>query len=280
VKTGFINGIKKHYHNFIQDLIYDVAFSPSPSPKIVNVVLTLDNSKLTEMMETYAANQRQPATLLLIMQEKLRRQQDISNCEDLFIKIMGLHNYNINSVQVFLDIINKDYDYIINKLFESENFAFSSIVKYMALVATSNTPKLQKIVPIFIEKYNRYDHIYFEVARNIIAQDNKYTKDLLNIPNQQLRHFEKHLLKHSINNPTAIHNYCAYLISRNVHLFFAFERDLLSRGNATQLVNYATAVSFSTKRLVLRRLIELKDEKCLIDFISKVPEYRKLLPML
>ena len=80
----------------------------------------------------------------------------------------------------------------------------------------------------------------------------------------------------------AIKHYCEYIYNKNPDIFFYFENKLLSSNNIIPitLLEYVNVVSFSSKRIVLKKLVQLGAEKELVLFIKKFPEYQNLLPML
>jgi hypothetical protein len=79
--------------------------------------------------------------------------------------------------------------------------------------------------------------------------------------------------------------YCIYLTLNNQKEFERFEKEFISIAKPEQLLTYSRYVLNSSRRKILRRLVDLKtedsrNEKHLVSFIQYFPEFGSLLPML
>lgn len=251
--------------------------------KLIAILISLDETELTEMLETNFAKEKKLDNFFLLIEEKVNQNKSVSNCENLFLSLMTLHNFQLEYVERFINAIRKDREYIVSKLIE--NKSHSTLRKYLEELAAENPGSLKSLIPIIIEKYD--DHIlhthYLDLVKTIITYSNDFTDKLLINHDWNLRYiFEKYLLTLSIFPPNLIKNYSHYLISKKEAWFNDFEKSFLEIAKSEDIVDFANNVPHSNKRLILQRLVDLKeiDEDSLVVFIRNFPEYENLLPLL
>jgi hypothetical protein len=76
-------------------------------------------------------------------------------------------------------------------------------------------------------------------------------------------------------------NYSKYLYSKSFSEYLDFEnRYILTIKSSYFLLIFAKSLVFSSKRLILLKLLSLKDSNAVVSFIKEFPKYQNLLPML
>jgi hypothetical protein len=248
--------------------------------KFVGILVSLDDPEVIEMLETNFAKEKNLENFFILIEEELKQGKSSANCEKLFISLMTLHNYELQTVDQFLAATQRDRVYLVHKLIE--NKSFSALRKFVEEVGQRDVLGLKTIVPAFIEKYDdKINSNYMEMIRIVVTYDSSFTDELLSVSKWDLRFlFEKYILSSSTGNQPLLKNYCDYLLDRNKEQFLDFEKRFLESAEGFDIVRYSTNVPFSSKRLILRRLVEGKEEQHLVEFIKKFPEYQNLLPML
>ena len=247
--------------------------------KFIAILISLNEPEIVEMLETSFVKEKNLDNFFILIEEEVKQNKNIANCEKLFISLMTLQNYELSIIDRFLQAINKNRTYLVTKLIELKSY--STLRKYIEELAITDAPSFKNLVPIIIEKYeDRIGSHYLDLIKIIVTYSTEFTDRLLLSQNLN-RMFEKHILSGYIKM-SLIRNYSQYLLSKNELRFYIFEKTFLDHANSDELVEYAEHIPYSNKRLVLRRLIELKDsdEESLVDFIRKFPEYENLLPLL
>lgn len=247
--------------------------------KFLATLISLDDPEVMEMIETNFLKEKTIDNFLILIEEKLKQQKDISNCENLFVSLMPYSYMDLETLNKFLTTTNKDSTFLVEKLLA--NKSYMALRKYIEEVAVQEPAKLKTLVPILTAKYDKSDSNYLELVRTIISHDVSFINDLLfPLPFDLRASFEKYILTSSIGNHPLIKNYSNFLLVNNQDWFDSFEREYLSLALSSDIVKYSINVPFSSKRLILRRLVELKIESSLVEFIKIFPEFRNLLPML
>lgn len=250
--------------------------------KFISILISLDDSEMIEMLETNFAKEKKLDNFFLLIEEKINQNKDISNCENLFLSLMTLHNFRLEYVDRFIAAIRKDRDYIVCKLIETKSY--STLRKYLEELAISDIESFKPLIPVVIKNYDdRIGTHYLDLVKTIVTYSNDFTDKLLITRNWNLRRiFEKHILSNATRSQALIKNYANYLASKNESWLTTFEKSFLEVALSEDIVIFANNVPLSNKRLVLQRLVELKeiDESSLVVFIRKFPEYENLLPLL
>ena len=250
--------------------------------KFIAILISIDDPEVIEMLETNFAKEKKLDNFFLWIEEKRNQNKDISNCENLFLSLMTLHNFRLEYVDRFIIAIKKDRPYVVSKLIETKSY--STLRKYLEELAIFDIESFKPLIPVVIEKYDdRLGTHYLDLVKTIITYCNDFTDKLLMTRNWNLRRiFEKHILSNSTRSEELIKNYSNYLSSKSPNWLATFEKSFLETALSEDIVNFANNVPQSNKRLVLQRLVELKeiDEDSLVVFIRKFPEYENLLPLL
>lgn len=247
--------------------------------KFLATLISLDDPEVMEMIETNFLKEKTIDNFLILIEEKLKQQKDISNCENLFVSLLPYSYMDLETLNKFLTTTKKDSIFLVEKLLE--NKSYPALRKYIDEVAAQEPTKLKTLVPILIAKYDKSDSNYLELIRTIINHDVSFINALLfPLPFDLRASFEKYILTSSVGNHVLIKNYSNFLLVSNQDWFDSFEREYLNSALSSDIVKYSINVPFSSKRLILRRLVELKIESSLVEFIKIFPEFRNLLPML
>lgn len=247
--------------------------------KFISILLSLNDTEVQEMLETNFAKEAKLKNFFILIEEEIKQNKDISNCENLFLSLMTLHSYTAKTIDEFAIAIQKDRAYILKKLIENQSF--STVKKYIEELIISDFESIHTIVPIVIERCYHMSSHYMDLCKIIITHSSIYTEQLLSAPIMRVA-FQNLILDHHHDNNVLIKNYALFLLNKNTKQFAKFEELFLEVASSTSMVEFATEIPFSNKRLILQRLVDLKnvDEESLVVFIKKFPEYKNLLPML
>ena len=248
--------------------------------KFVSILIALDDKEVMEMLETNFAKEKDLHNFFLLIEEELRQSKDTANCEKLFFSLMTLNSYELSVVDSFLKAAQRYRAYLVEKLLS--NNSHTALRKMLEEIRNNDAPGLKKVVPIFVSKYDdKINSNYLEMVRIVVTYDPSFTEDMLMMSKWDLRFlFEKYILQSSVGNQPLIKNYCQYLWDKDSEWFLEFEKNFLETADGFSIVQFSTNVPFSSKRKILHRLVEGKEEQYLVEFIKKFPEYRHLLPML
>lgn len=248
--------------------------------KFLSILIALDDPEVLEMLETNFAKDRNLTNFFLLVETERLHGKSTANCEKLFLSLITLHGMSLQQIDNFLLSLDKDRVYLATRLIENKSFV--ALRKYTEEVATNDVTGLKQLIPVFIEKYDdKINSNYMEMVRIAVVYDPSFTDELLSVSKWDLRFlFEKYILNSSSGNMTLLKNYCQYLVDKNGQWFSDFEKQYIETASGSDLVRFATTVSFSSKRNILRKLVESKEEENLVEFIKNFSEYRNLLPML
>lgn len=249
--------------------------------KLIKTLMVLNISDFS-YFETYFLNKRDIELFLILLEEKVAAHQDISKLEDSFISIIKMEGINLSEINSFLKILGKDRLWLTEKLIQFLEFEALKLQIY-GLIQTENFSELDKTISCIIEHskdilaYNK--NTYSNIVYSIITNCNKYTKELLLPPE-----IERSLYKIFISNSHAVSaavNFSLYLYDKGPNYYYEFEKDYIKHFSlGYSLLEFTKQLPFSSKRLILSKLIELKEEGTLISFIKEYPQYKNLLPML
>ena len=248
--------------------------------KFVSILIALDDSEVLEMLETNFAKDKNLNNFFLLVEEERLQGKSTANCEKLFLSLLTLHGMSLQQIDSFLTALAQDRVYLATRLIENKSFV--ALRKYTEEVATNDVAGLKQLIPVFIERYDdKINSNYMEMIRITVVHDPSFTDAMLAMSKWDLRFlFEKYILSSSTGNMSLMKNYCQYLADKDSQWFFQFEKQYIETARGTDLVRFATTVPFSSKRAILRKLVEAKEEESLVEFIKNFSEYRNLLPML
>jgi hypothetical protein len=264
--------ISKLYLNWHKGVQYSLR-------KFVAILVQLDDPEVIEMLETSFLKEKTSDNFFVLIEEKVKQGKDISNCEKMFLSSLAYNSrVDLPTVNKFLEITQRTSTFLVEQLIDNKSHI--ALRKYISELVILELSQLSVLVPVIIDKYDDKKHSdYLELARIIIRHDVSFADKLL--LSSDLRDlFEKYVLMSSTADLPLISNYCNYLHSKSQDLFDIFEKEYLGAASSFDIVRYSDSVPFSSKRLILRRLVEIKNETNLVEFIKKFPEYQNLLPML
>lgn len=256
--------------------------------KLIQIIFDLGDEELIDSLETYLARNRKPYHLFIFIEEKIARGASIEKTEQNFIDLMGINDYNAGMVDNFLSIVKKDKTYFIQLLLNQDldssigKNRFVILKRYLRdLLETSVESVGEHVIPVFINRLEGHLPKYLELVREIVERTSIYTHILLKNDKFNCQSgFEVYMLAGYTYNMGLILNYFKYLAEHNPDGLNRVEDLFLGIADSSHIVDYAIIVPTSKKRKVLKRLIELKEENQLVEFIENFPEYKSLLPML
>ncbi len=291
---AFVNSAKvflkfEDIKQFIIDFLYDKILEVSKIIKLndtyrflsysrlIGVIIEIGDEELTDSLETYLARDQMPKHFFVFLQEKIKRGMPTDKAEKVFIEIFS---YDLKLVEQFLKIVGKDKHYMLQQLMQLAN-PFTRLQKYITDLIADNPDNIDTyIVPALLE-YEGDLNKYLELVKAVIYHTDRFTHSLLERGKRKcpLEFWTFILSNYTVLTPL-IKNFRTYLKEYYPARVEEFEDIFLITANSQPIVDYAIAVSDSNKRKVLRRLVELKNEKSLVQFINNFPEYKSLLPML
>lgn len=249
--------------------------------KFVRAVLTIGGAKLIDAMETFVARGSDPECLLIVLEEELEFGHNTTNAENLFLVISEFRKYGLQTINRFLSIIGKDYDYLTSRLLENDSY------EHLARIIQLLPSPSEKMVPIVFVTLN-YPHKdidrFIDLAIEIIGTSSEFTVSILEHKSLTLESVSKSIFQRKAITLSVIANISAYLSIHYPHELDGFEKQYLLVASSKSLIDYALYVPTSNKRRVLKQLINIRkhpyDEQNLVTFIQYFPEYQALLPML
>ena len=141
----------------------------------------------------------------------------------------------------------------------------------------------EQIVPSVIENYIGDRTHYMGITMSVAECGADFLKELLH-DNAHIgeceEYFGKYLVSNHAHNILLIKHFMAYLEINNPTAIPSLEESFLKDIGVDTIYRYGIEVPISNKRKVLISLIELKNEKYLVEFIKKFPAYQSLMPML
>jgi hypothetical protein len=253
--------------------------------KLIRVILDLGDNELIEQLETHLAKHNHPDHFFVFLEEKIARGINTDSSETIFIELIYLNREaQIKVINKFLRLIDKDPSYFLKKLLvtkldRSWNF---SVKRYISEVIANEPETLENhIIPTLIQHYDNGLEHYLSIIVEIISITDKFTRSLIDDNKWKC---QAALWSQIINgltfNTKLVKHFCLYLKDHYPDKVEEFEDSFLDNADPDHIVKYAIEVSFSKKRKILRKLIELKSEKWLVEFIKNFPEYKSLLPLL
>jgi len=256
--------------------------SGSSYRKFLSILLQINDEELTDALETFLAKDKDPAYFLVLVEEEVRKGMDFSRALNLFVSLMEVHHYDLDTINAFLKIIGQDHKFFITYMLEHKFHIH--IRRYLQQVGEKDKTLLDDIVPIIMARYDGGTDLYLGYVLEVMLVTNDHTHNLLNFGRVPCyTGFLVYLLAWQTKSLKLINNMYYYIREYKAEELDQFESDFLNCADSDSVLSYALEVPTSNKRKVLKRLVdrqEAKDEKNLVEFIKHFPEYRALLPML
>lgn len=250
--------------------------------KLLGAVLDIDDKELTDALETFLAKEKDPAYFLVLVEEEARKGMDLSGSIDMFVSLMGVHHYELDDINKFLEIIGRDHKFLTTYMVEHK--FHTQIRRYLQQIGEKKKELLEDIVPIIVARYDGGVENYLGYVLEVMLITNEHTHNLLNFGRVPCYvHFMVYLLAWHNRSLKLIKNMYYYIQEYKSEELDQFESDFLNCADSDTVLAFALEVPTSNKRKVLKRLVdrrEAKDEDNLVEFIKHFPEYRSLLPML
>lgn len=246
----------------------------------IKTLLLINNEQILSYFETSLVSEKNLDKFFIFLEESILANRDITFIIDTFIQLMSYNNYSYVSIQNFLNKISKDKKWFIHKLLSFG--LYNVITNHIHETVLYEKESLKDIVSA-LASYPKYE-IPTQYARLIVfilQNSNEYLPVLLKHSDINEQLLESVIV--SDPRPLAVKNYSIYLFeNKGPENFLNFENKLLTSEHisAYSVLEYSNQVLFSTKRSVLKKLISMKAEQELINFMKKFPEYKKLLMLL
>lgn len=247
---------------------------------IIKSIILANNPTIIEILETSFSKNMDLSIFFLLMEEKVKRKIDISNCKKLFL---SEDCFNIKYIERYMEISNEHYISTLNDLLKIHST--SNICTYLAYLLNNKPLLISEIIDSVIDKCDNFYNFHYYI--NLIIFSSNFDINIFPSLKDKI-HFKFYNDPASITfhsdiialwGPTSIFKYCNYL-SSNIEEFNAFEKDILSFFIEDNLVKYATHVPSSNKRKILSKLIANKDFYYTKIFIDSHPEYKIYAPMI
>lgn len=256
--------------------------SRSSYRKLLSILLEINDEELTDALETFLAKDKDPAYFLVLVEEEVRKGMDTSRALSLFVSLMEVHHYDLDTINKFLDIIGQDHKFFITYMLEHKFYVH--IRRYLQRIGEQSKELLDEIVPIIIARYDGGVDNYLGYVLEVMLVTNDHTHNLLNYGKTPCyTNFLVYMLAWHTKSIKLIKNMYNYISEYHYDELDQFESDFLNCADSDSALAFALEVPTSNKRKVLKRLVdrkETKDEKNLVEFIKHFPEYKALLPML
>lgn len=250
--------------------------------KILRVALEVGDDILIDSLETFLAKDKEPEAFLILIEEQVRLGKSTNNSEKIFISLHGIHKYDLDITNRFLDILGRGPEYL------THNFLHKNLLgplrRYIKLLGADNPEALDKVVRPILDFSFSDTNQYIGIVTEIVTTTDKYSHCLIDNNNLSLNVFSNLILSNNEAPISLIKNVCQYISKYKPTELEKFEHAFLESARAEIIVDYAIQVPTSNKRKVLRQLIKMREdvreEENLVEFIKHFPEYRSLLPML
>jgi hypothetical protein len=82
---------------------------------IVACLLKLNDDELTDALETFLAKDRDPAGFLILVEEEVKAGIDITRTIELFVSLIYIHQYNIDTIEKFINTVGPNHKGIVSR---------------------------------------------------------------------------------------------------------------------------------------------------------------------
>jgi len=82
---------------------------------LVSTLLRLRDDELTDALETFLAKDRNPRDFFVLIEEEIKLGIDITRPTDLFVSLILIHQYEIETIKQFITIIGNNQKGIVSR---------------------------------------------------------------------------------------------------------------------------------------------------------------------
>jgi hypothetical protein len=246
---------------------------------LAKLIINLGDKNSLNIFCTHLLVNAYPNHFLIFLEEMSNKGKDTLEAEKIFISLISIHNYDCQIIDQYLKIINQDASYLTKQLLQN------SLSRSLCHLIRKTDMKHWKghIIPTILQYYTGDKIVYLDIVLQIVQVTPDFTEILLK-NNKHIGScqddFAQYLINYFNNNLPAIKNFSFFLQDNDPESFLKFENDYLQVARPDLILQFALQVAFSNKRKILIRLVEIKNESILVEFIKNFPEYDSLMPML
>jgi hypothetical protein len=249
--------------------------------KLIMDLIILNDSSTLRNFETKLATNLNKEYFIFYVEERLKRNKEISRCEDLLIKLISSNSINVKLINKFLKSSQKDSIYLAKKLIDYDIHSLYNYVIRLSYAEHYST--LELITPTIISYQNKKENYYLLIVLDLLIIPNIAIDDLL--PNLDIQFaFEKLIFSYNNYHHHVYKRYGEFLYQQSKERFFKFEDLILSQKRNSIIINFAIDLPFCSKRKILNHLINTRksdrDNQDVLIFIKHFPQYQNLIPML
>lgn len=254
--------------------------------RLAKIITKFCDQESIGIFSSFLLTDKLPTHFFIFLEEMIAKGLDTTEAQKIFESLISTHSYDLNLINKYLSIIKQDAYGLTKNLVQRSHYA--GMVRYIRELNTNKdsgrlTLLSEQIVPSLLENYTGDRTHYLGILMSIISGGTDFIKELTH----DSKHigdceefFGKYLIANHFHDMVVIKNLMAYLEANNPKLVPIMEEKCLGDTRPYLLIQYASEVPTSNKRKVLVRLVELKDEGFLVEFIKKFPAYSSLMPML
>ena len=141
--------LRRYVWLILEDKVQDILCTIRRTVTYRNLIaflLKLNDDELTDALETFVAKEKDPAGFLLLLEEEVKAGIDTNRATDLFVSLILIHQYSIDTIKQFLSIVSPDRRGIVSrkilkKLVESKQERF--LVDFI-----KHFPEYRSLLPI------------------------------------------------------------------------------------------------------------------------------------
>jgi hypothetical protein len=214
--------------------------------------------------------------LLLFIKEMFKVKQKLYY-EKLIFNSMTNDAWSFNQFTKFINIINKDYKYLISKFIDYKlHYNLQCFIKDLFKANTTHF-FLDELASYLLEKCD--SDLYCECIFTMCLNTPSIYEKFIPLNNKDVRvKYECFLLTQYVYDFRIITEYLQFLASKCNDAFMDFEEKYINSCNdAHTIYTYAMTFSLSNKKLIIIKLAQLKEEYYLIQFCDKFPQYKSYL---
>jgi hypothetical protein len=82
---------------------------------LLSVILRLRDDELTDALETFLAKDRNPRDFFILIEEQIKLGIDITRPTDLFVSLILIHQYDIDTIKQFVNLIDHNRKGIVTR---------------------------------------------------------------------------------------------------------------------------------------------------------------------
>jgi len=249
--------------------------------KLSKILVRCEDRDNLSIFSTYLLANRCHPHFMGLIEEMINQGVSFVDAEQVFFSLIHIHAYDVELIEQYLTTIKEDASYLTRRLLQTSTY--SSLIKFIRISAGKHDVIQNHVVPTIMEHYTGDRTHYLNLVAELLHINNNnldmMLKEHKHIGNCEGR-FQQYLIEYHWHIIIAVRNYANYLNNRNPEDFAKFEEQYIKYVSGAALMAYAELVDISSKRKILLRFLDMKDEKYVVEFIRKFPTYRSLLPML